>query len=472
MKNILNFFNKKTEYNQKKAELSPDAIAFVADEHKIYAKNNWFGGSGSGESTVVEYDDTELRNSINTLSSRVDGLDTMTEQNVEEIVTPMIANIKSFVDGFTWEGMFNDNDWKRTMSSYILENLAINDDGNTVSYSQFYQAFKTLQGVVQDIEVASSSDEGITTDTIQSMIARTIDGNTIINWVKNNQDVLNWLASGFTTQANQGGSFAQVYAADKTATDNAISVLDDRVTAVEGTVGNNTSAIVQLNNAVANTMSSTDINAAITNATSALDTKVTNLSNSMSNAITKDANGNISVSANNIFIESENLRYATNWNNGNTSTQGLTIDKNLISMYRTDGEETSIKTSTVIKPGYIHMSNMDSEEEFIFSTGGGSSSQARIYTYGDFSLWSPNVNISTPSAGKINLSTGTVDIDGKIQASNAEIDNLTTLNLSIPESGIINVPTPAGNGLYIPNEGYTGTINGARFVKGICVGAA
>lgn len=321
MKNILNFFNKKTEYNQKKAELSPDAIAFVADEHKIYAKNNWFGGSGSGESTVVEYDDTELRNSINTLSSRVDGLDTMTEQNVEEIVTPMIVNIKSFVDGFTWEGMFNDNDWQRTMSSYILENLAINDDGNTVSYSQFYQAFKTLQGVVQDIEVASSSDEGITTDTIQSMIARTIDGNTIINWVKNNQDVLNWLATGFTTQAAQGDSFAQVYASDKAATNDAISALDDRVTAVEGTVGNNTSAIVQLNNAVANTMSSTDINAAITNATSALNTRVTNLSDSMSRAITKDVNGNISVSANNIFIDSENLTYATSWNHGDNSTQ-------------------------------------------------------------------------------------------------------------------------------------------------------
>lgn len=321
MKNILNFFNKKTEYNQKKAELSPDAIAFVADEHKIYTKNNWFGGSGSGESTVVEYDDTELRNSIDTLSSRVDGLDTMTDQNVEEIVTTMIANIKSFVDGFTWEGMFDDTNWNRTMSSYILENLAINDDGNTVSYNQFYQAFKTLQGVVQDIEVASSSDEGITTDTIQSMIARTIDGNTIINWVKNNQDVLSWLASGFANQVDQGSSFAQVYTADKTATDNAISALDDRVTTVEGTVGNNTSAIVQLNNAVANTMSSTDINAAITNATSALNTRVANLSDSMSRAITKDVNGNISVSANNISIESENLTYATSWNHGDSSTQ-------------------------------------------------------------------------------------------------------------------------------------------------------
>lgn len=109
-------------------------------------------------------------------------------------------------------------------------------------------------------------------------------------------------------------------------------------------------------------------------------------------------------------------------------------------MYRTDGEETSIKTSTVIKPGYIRMSNMDSDEEFVFSTGGGSSSEARVYTYGDFSLWSPNVDISTPSAGKINLSTGTVDIDGKIQVGN--------------------------------NEGYTGTINGIQFVNGICVGAA
>lgn len=459
MKNILNFFNKKTEYNQKKAELSPDAIAFVADEHKIYAKNNWFGGSGSGESTVIEYDDTELRNSIDTLSSRVDGLDTITEQNVEEIVTQMIANIKSFVDGFTWEGMFNDNDWQRTMSSYILENLAINDDGNTVSYSQFYQAFKTLQGVVQDIEVASSSDEGITTDTIQSMIARTIDGNTIINWVKNNQDVLNWLASGFTTQANQGGSFAQVYAAGQNANTTAISALETRVDDVEDGVANNTTAIASLSTRVDNAISGLVTQAALNNATSAIYSQIDNVTAAVATAVKKDANGNIE-SGVNISADQINLN-GTTWadviNFGQLisnfwlpdvehPTQGLTIDRNLISMYRTDGEETSIKTSTTIKPGYIRMSNMDSDEEFIFSTGGGSSSEARIYTYGDFNLWSPNVEISTPSSGRISLSAGTVDIDGNIGVKSNDQDD-TQL-------------------------GYTGTINGAKFVKGICVGAA
>lgn len=508
MKNIFNFFNRKADYTAKKNDLANDAISFVVDEHKIYVKDQWFGGSGdgsgsgSGESTVIEnpYDDTEVRGLISDVNSRLDNLVLLTQQDVQNTVTSMISDMRSFIDNFGWDAMFNDSGWDEEMKAYIQRVGFTDSENNQVSWSQFYQDFKTLQSVVSQINIGDT-DEDINYETIQAMINSTIDGNTAINEIKSkwalaaeNEKVLKWLASGFAAQANQGGSFAQVYAAGQNANTTAISALETRVDNVEDDVDSNTTAIASLSTRVDNAISGLVTQAALNNATSAIYSQLDGVTAAIATAVKKDANGNIE-SGVNISADQINLN-GTTWADVinfeqlisnywlpdvEHPTQGLTIDRNLISMYRTDGEETSIKTSTTIKPGYIHMSNMDSDEEFIFSTGGGSSSEARIYTYGDFNLWSPNVEISTPSAGKINLSTGTVDIDGNLQASNAEIDNLTTLNLWIPESGIINVLTPAGNGSYTPNEGhpgtiknegYTGTINGARFVKGICVGAA
>ena len=131
MKNIFNFFNRKTDYTAKQNDLAEDAISFVVDEHKIYVKDQWFGGSGDGsgsgseESTVIEnpYDDTEIRGLISGVNSRLDNLVLLTQQDVQNTVTSMIADMRSFIDNFGWDAMFNDSGWDTLDLLHI--NLAI-----------------------------------------------------------------------------------------------------------------------------------------------------------------------------------------------------------------------------------------------------------------------------------------------------------------------------------------------------------
>ena len=345
MKNIFNFFNRKADYTAKKNDLANDAISFVVDEHKIYVKDQWFGGSGdgsgsgSGESTVIEnpYDDTEVRGLISDVNSRLDNLVLLTQQDVQNTVTSMIADMRSFIDNFGWDAMFNDSGWDEEMRAYIQTVGFTDSENNQVSWSQFYQDFKTLQSVVSQINIGDT-DEDINYETIQAMINSTIDGNTAINEIKSkwalaaeNEKVLKWLASGFAAQANQGGSFAQVYAAGQNANTTAISALETRVDNVEDNVDSNTTAIASLSTRVDNAISGLVTQAALNNATSAIYSQLDGVTASIATAVKKDANGRVTSSitfgADNVALNENGSGYLAggniNWDTaGNVNMNG------------------------------------------------------------------------------------------------------------------------------------------------------
>ena len=345
MKNIFNFFNRKADYTAKKNDLANDAISFVVDEHKIYVKDQWFGGSGdgsgsgSGESTVIEnpYDDTEVRGLISDVNSRLDNLVLLTQQDVQNTVTSMIADMRSFIDNFGWDAMFNDSGWDEEMRAYIQTVGFTDSENNQVSWSQFYQDFKTLQSVVSQINIGGT-DEDINYETIQSMINSTIDGNTAINEIKSkwalaaeNEKVLKWLASGFAAQANQGGSFAQVYAAGQNANTTAISALETRVDGIEDDVDSNATAISSLSTRVDNAISGLVTQAALNNATSAIYSQIDNVTAAIATAVKKDENGRITSSitfgADNVALNENGSGYLAggniNWDTaGNVNMNG------------------------------------------------------------------------------------------------------------------------------------------------------
>lgn len=676
MKNIFNFFNRKADYTAKKNDLANDAISFVVDEHKIYVKDQWFGGSGdgsgsgSGESTVIEnpYDDTEVRGLISDVNDRLDNLVLLTQQDVQNTVTSMIADMRSFIDNFGWDAMFNDSGWDEEMRAYIQTVGFTDSENNQVSWSQFYQDFKTLQSVVNQINIGGT-DEDINYETIQAMINSTIDGNTAINGIKSkwaladeNEKVLKWLASGFTAQANQGGSFAQVYAAGQNANTTAISALETRVDGIEDDVDSNATAISSLSTRVDNAISGLVTQAALNNATSAIYSQIDNVTAAIATAVKKDANGKIesgvSISADQIYLDgitwfdllasgssvddggiSASLsRSGINFGNdlletdthitsghieveklGAGSGQGSTvIDGSNITLSSSAADSVAAGTISartglfskkiqldtthqewiettdeygavtgdwgpatpvsivlddngVTSPKFINSSSSDSE---VLLGGGGTKPLSEFATFNNGNLfWDENGNIRigddlddenlhsykgvslTKDLFKIGYQEESVDVgltfdtstnslsisedeghhsykginispsglvlnatsaaillsltqtsrDLARQASNINIttDQIpnyvhTLINKSgiytqlpikttesvqapsvqveseliIGDGAIVSVPTPAGNGLYTPNEGYTGTINGARFVKGICIGAA
>lgn len=676
MKNIFNFFNRKADYTAKKNDLANDAISFVVDEHKIYVKDQWFGGSGdgsgsgSGESTVIEnpYDDTEVRGLISNVNSRLDNLVLLTQQDVQNTVTSMIADMRSFIDNFGWDAMFNDSGWNEEMRAYIQTVGFTDSENNQVSWSQFYQDFKTLQSVVSQINIGGT-DEDINYETIQAMINSTIDGNTAINEIKSkwalaaeNEKVLKWLASGFAAQANQGGSFAQVYAAGQNANTTAISALETRVDDIEDDVDSNTTAIASLSTRVDNAISGLVTQAALNNATSAIYSQLDGVTAAVATAVKKDENGRVTSSitfgADNVALNENGSGYLAggniNWDTaGNVNMKGKinatsgtiggwTIEENRLSSTEYDEandmtyngrfDPYGLDISTTRKddtgstlelfPEYITFYNyhdsvvngyhihpergfyafykddvvdraqigesiFDGIEYWTYFYAGkgsveiGNEIKAAIFNRdGSGSLangnlsWDENGNIRigddlddenlhsykgvsltkdlfkigyqeesvdagltfdtstnslsisedeghhsykginiSPSGLVLNATSAAILLslvpqtsrDLARQASNINIttDQIpnyvhTLINKSgiytqlpikttesvqapsvqveskliIGDGAVVSVPTPAGNGLYTPNEGYTGTINGARFVKGICVGAA
>lgn len=531
MKNIFNFFNRKADYTAKKNDLANDAISFVVDEHKIYVKDQWFGGSGdgsgsgSGESTVIEnpYDDTEIRGLISGVNSRLDNLVLLTQQDVQNTVTSMIADMRSFIDNFGWDAMFNDSGWDEEMRAYIQTVGFTDSENNQVSWSQFYQDFKTLQSVVSQINIGDT-DEDINYETIQAMINSTIDGNTAINGIKSkwalaaeNEKVLKWLASGFTAQANQGGSFAQVYAAGQNANTTAISALETRVDDIEDDVDSNTTAIASLSTRVDNAISGLVTQAALNNATSAIYSQIDGITASIATAVKKDENGRVTSSitfgADNIVLnedgsgqiaggalswdENGNMRIGDDLDDENLhSYKGVSLTKDLFKIgYQ--GESVNVGLTFDVSTNSLSISEDEghhSYKEINISPSGlvlNAASAAILLslvpqTSRDLARQASNINITTDQIPNyvhtlINKSGIYTQLPIKttesVQAPSVQVES----ELIIGDGAIVSVLTPAGNGSYTPNEGYpgtiknegyTGTINGARFVKGICVGAA
>lgn len=322
LKNLFNFFNGKAEYNSVKNELSPDSISFVAEEHRIYAKNNWFGGAGEGAgSSSIElienaYDDTEVRGLITSLQEELTNLTLLTQEDVATMISDATESARNFVNNFGWDAMFEDSGWAQQMNAFIQNAGFTDGNNNSVSWSQFYQDFKGVQAAVNELQLGGNDNE-ITVETIQALINAGIENSSAIaslqsKWALSdeNERMLRWLSAGMTSSAMQYGSFSSMYAAQNRSVDEAISSVNsslqntnDAIAALtvriqndETNTGNNTSAIATLSARIDQATSGFITQAELNNTSASLFSEIDDIKAVIQTTVKKDANGNVTSS--------------------------------------------------------------------------------------------------------------------------------------------------------------------------------
>lgn len=277
------------------ADTKNNAIIFVEDEHKIYTHGQAFGGSttqvvvtpilnastpnvekiatisvdglskdiyarisgGGVTPTPSDYDDTDIRNAIDQLTnsiadtnSRLDNIHTLNEQDVKDTVNGMFGTWNEFKGTTKFETWGNEptsdmQQWLRGMGFFT------DTDG---TWTELVLRVGQIGAQVNNLSEIMNEDGTIDYETLAAKLQldilddvnglKTAVANLNTKWanVDENQEVLEWVISGFRSQANSGGSFAQVYAEKNSQTENSISALETSVSQNTTNIGNVTNA--------------------------------------------------------------------------------------------------------------------------------------------------------------------------------------------------------------------------------------
>lgn len=241
-------YNASTPNVEKIANITVGAIS-----KDIYAHIN----GGSGTPTPSDYDDTDIRNAIDQLTnsiadtnSRLDNIHILNEQDVKDTVNGMFGTWNKFKGTTKFETWGNDptsdmQQWLRGMGFFTKT------DG---TWTELVLRVGQIGAQVSNLSEIMNEDGTIDYETLAAKLQldilddvnglKTAVANLNTKWanVDENQEVLEWVISGFRSQANSGGSFAQLYAEKNSQTESAISALETSVSKNTTDIGNITTA--------------------------------------------------------------------------------------------------------------------------------------------------------------------------------------------------------------------------------------
>lgn len=237
------------------------------------------GGDGSGSGSSGS-------------GSGSDGGDVFTQDEVDQIIENVQRSLGDILDrerqavrdashdiiveGKQWLDRLNDGEtlpesmaWVADAEAFIQKVAHKDANGNTVTWSTFYQDYNNLKNSVNQLTLGyDQSGNVITQETLQSLVNTAIEGNTAIAELKSryeltdqDETVLRWLSSGFHSEASANKSVAQVFASmeDIEADESRIAALETavsengtataalatRVTNIEGTQGTSSGYVTQ-----------------------------------------------------------------------------------------------------------------------------------------------------------------------------------------------------------------------------------
>lgn len=239
-----------------------------------------------GDTVINPYDDTEIRRRIQEITEEmenmpdeigmteeqlqrfeeleetVSNITEMTESDVNNLIDTAIDTSQSLLTKIQQHGMDNAVSWSgwndkmdTWASTYAVAKETDDSTGQQVDIKlsdlklrqdNISQRVSALQVFVDEHETP------VTIEALDALIDQTVDSNESITNIKNtyayqhNNDV-QWVVSGFESQASSGGSFAQMYATDKNATDTEVAAVK--------TIANGKASIADMVAAVNNTES-------------------------------------------------------------------------------------------------------------------------------------------------------------------------------------------------------------------------
>lgn len=310
---------------------------FICNSNEDECTCSGGSSSGGGEThiEVVEnpYDDSYIKALIENIQQQLKDLVIVTDQDVHDTVSEMIQDMQDFVERFGWDAMFNDSGWNEQMKAYIQTVGFTDSEDQQVSWTQFYQDFQTLKGTVNQI-TGSIGDGTETYEAIQSLIQAKIENEQAIaelktKWalVDENEEVLKWLVSGFTSQSGEDETFTQIFSAlsqealdsNLRNIDSAIAELETRVVTAENGIQANTQQISSVGNSISGLVTSAQLDEAKTTLFAKIDDEKEDVMAHFDLAVMKDGeNGEVTSTvtfgANNAELNADGSGYLANGN--------------------------------------------------------------------------------------------------------------------------------------------------------------
>lgn len=288
-------FLKKADYNP--GNVSQDTINYI----------NQIIQEAVDEKDITGYDDSELRTLIANVNSKIDDFIAQDDANVRSIIEGILNQwdwISKLPAGITKYPM----EWNDTLEAFIQYVINKDADGNGGTWSSITQKYNEIKNEVDSLRINTDETGKISIETLASIISNRIQDNDeglrtsvaemTTMWAKlNGQEALDpddpdylkklrnildnyatydYVISGFQSQANESGGFARQYADAMSRVSDAETDISE-LRAVSQTL---TTAKTDLENRMASAEASliskasmTDVNNAITTATSGLATE-------------------------------------------------------------------------------------------------------------------------------------------------------------------------------------------------------
>lgn len=222
------------QYLNKLDQNSDDGIAsrtivLAKQQGKIYNNGKLYGTTSS-----------DVQALINAAKSELEAQDAALNQSIEEAISQFSNNINSLQNEI-------ESDIQNAINTAKSYDDLIKTDLNTAN-NQITAVSTKVNQIEDRIDGFSEGGNIKYTQALQSVINSGINNNAAFNNISSrwavadeNQNLLQWMASGFQSQSEQGSSFAQIYSTDKSTINNNIQ---SAAAAVKTAVSTNENGIV------------------------------------------------------------------------------------------------------------------------------------------------------------------------------------------------------------------------------------
>lgn len=258
VKTIFYFCPTEEEYNGLKdnAELSARTIVFVENTRAIYLNGKRYGqGAGyvTDEEFETEKESTTLR--FTTVGVQLDQTKTQmqnelneTRIQLEDVVDALQASVAD-VRGDISQVSDDLDEFEEAIREEVEQDItdAVTDSDGKNVWTRISEADNGIQRIYNKVAEITDEDGNIKyTEALQNVISTGIANDESFSELQNrwavtdeNENVLKWMAAGFTSVAQDGQSFASVFA----------TLVDDSMPGYKSAISNLRTRVVELENA-------------------------------------------------------------------------------------------------------------------------------------------------------------------------------------------------------------------------------
>lgn len=441
-------------------------VLYASELNQLISKiNEIIDGSSAFDDSEIQRQLNLLTAAINTEKTRLDGVITDIDNTIQGRINEMLQDAE-FLDELKEGIQSSSNFGQQDVDSYLQQIGIITRDGNQLTYgwSTLSQTVDTLSGSVNNLitnGIDQTAVQAAVTASVNDAVAN-LDLSTMYA-KKQAEQVIEWMYSALKQSTGADKTFNEITSAGKNDLQSAISDIRTYVAKLEnGDYVSTASLSSAVNTAVSNSIAGLATESYVNSATADVYSQVsTDIGTATAGlATTSYVDSEVSSATAGLMAENDFTSAAVIAKvNNNTSNVKINADQiNIDATHQLDlsSQNITVDTSNL----QINASNID------FGNGQCQMNGGNLYLTSSPTSNGSIAEVSVVSAGKTNH-------DNDVSISNDSGLRITCSDSHFyagEDGGSFRISV--GSGYNNSGTGYTGTINGARFVCGICVGQA